>query len=322
VTQNGFLVPIPRQLSSKEKEAAGMGKLTVVTSGALCLAGMLFGMALAGETGHYVNGVEGIKASTLPPPGFYYRMYNVYYDADDITDKDGDELDVGFDIHVYALVNRFIWISDIKMLGGDFGADVIIPLVYTDLEITALGVDDDEFWLGDIAIEPFVLSWHGARYDASSGLAVYVPTGETDEPASPGKDFWTALITLGGTYYFDVEKTWSASILARYEIHSEKDDTDVRPGNDFHFEWGIGKTLAKIWDVGLAGYCQWQVTDDSGSDVQGDKGVHDRVFAVGPEVSVFIPSAKSFLSLRSLWEFEAKDRTEGHVTALTLTKAF
>jgi hypothetical protein len=53
-----------------------------------------------------------------------------------------------------------------------------------------------------------------------------------------------------------------------------------------------------------------------------DKGVHDRVFAVGPEVSVFIPPAKSFLSLRSLWEFEAKDRTEGQVTALTLTKAF
>ena len=95
----------------------------------------------------------------------------------------------------------------------------------------------------------------------------------------------------------------------------------MRPGNDFHFEWGIGKTLAKIWDVGLAGYCQWQVTDDSGSDAR-DKSVHDRIFAVGPEVSVFIPAAKSFLSLRSLWEFEAKDRTEGQVIALTLTRAF
>ena len=299
-----------------------MGKLIVAMCCTLGFAGTLFGIASAGETGHYVNGVEGIKAATLPPPGFYYRMYNVYYDADEITDEDGDELDVGLDIHVYALVNRFVWISDIKMLGADFGADVIIPLVYTDLEIKAFGVDDDEFGLGDIAIEPFVLSWHGARYDASFGLAVYVPTGETDEAAAPGKDFWTGLITLGGTYYFDVEKTWSASILSRYEIHSEKDETDVRPGNDIHFEWGIGKTLANIWDVGLAGYCQWQVTDDTGSDVQGDKGVHDRVFAVGPEVIVFIPPAKSFLSLRSLWEFEAKDRTEGQVIALTLTKAF
>jgi hypothetical protein len=281
-----------RQITSLFEEIFGMGKLVVAMCCTLGFGGTLFGMAFAGETGHYVNGVEGIKAATLPPPGFYYRMYNVYYDADEITDEDGDELDVGLDIHVYALVNRFVWISDIKMLGADFGADVIIPLVYTDLEIKAFGVDDDEFGLGDIAIEPFVLSWHGARYDASFGLAVYVPTGETDEAAAPGKDFWTGLITLGGTYYFDVEKTWSASILSRYEIHSEKDETDVRPGND------------------------------TGSDVQGDKGVHDRVFAVGPEVIVFIPPAKSFLSLRSLWEFEAKDRTEGQVIALTLTKAF
>jgi len=95
----------------------------------------------------------------------------------------------------------------------------------------------------------------------------------------------------------------------------------VRPGNDLHFEWGIGKALGKIWDVGLAGYCQWQLTDDSGLDAR-DKSVHDRVLAVGPEVSVFIPPAKSFLSLRSLWEFGAIDRTEGHVTALTLTRAF
>jgi hypothetical protein len=298
-----------------------MGKLMVALSFALGIAVVLFGTAFAGETGHYVNGVEGIKAATVPPPGFYFRLYNVYYDADELTDEDGDALDVGLDIGVYALVNRFVWISNTKILGADFGADVIIPLVYTDIEIKASGVEDDEFGLGDIAIEPFVLSWHGARYDASFGLAVYVPTGETDEPASPGKDFWTALITLGGTYYLDVEKTWSASLLARYEIHSEKDDTDVRPGNDFHFEWGIGKTLARIWDVGLAGYCQWQVTDDSGSDAL-DKSVHDRIFAVGPEVTVFIPPAKSFLSLRSLWEFEAIDRTEGHVIALTLTRAF
>jgi hypothetical protein len=311
-----------RQVTSFFEEIFGMGKLVVAMCCTLGFAGTLFGMASAGETGHYVNGVEGIKAATLPPSGFYYRMYNVYYDADEMMDEDGDELDVGLDIDVYALVNRFVWISDIKMLRADFGADVIIPLVYTDVEIKAFGVDDDEFGLGDIAIEPFVLSWHGARYDASFGLAVYVPTGETDEPASPGKDFWTGLITLGGTYYFDVEKTWSASILSRYEIHSEKDETDVRPGNDFHFEWGIGKTLAKIWDVGMAGYCQWQVTDDSGSDVQGAKSVHDRVFAVGPEVTGFIPAAKSFLSLRSLWEFGAKDRTEGQVIALTLTKAF
>jgi hypothetical protein len=299
----------------------------IVVAVLLCtfgFVGTLSGVASAGETGHYVNGGEGIKAATLPPPGFYWRLYNQFYTADTLKDGNGNELDVGYDLNVYSLVNRFVWISDMKILGADFGASLVVPLVYTDIEIKGMGVDDEEFDFGDIAVEPFVLSWHGPRYDAAFALALYLPTGEYDinEAASPGKDFWTGMATVGVTYYFDAEKSWSASILSRYETHSKKDETDVRPGDNFHFEWGIGKTLAKIWDVGLTGYCQWQVTDDSGSDVTWDKSVHDRVYAVGPEVSVFIPPAKLSVSLRSQWEFGARDSAEGNVTTLVLTKMF
>ncbi len=242
------------------------------------------GSVFAQETGHYVNGVEGLKGASLPPPGFYWKLYNAFYTADTMTDKDGDEIDIGFDLTVYALVNRFIWISDMKMLGADYGADIIIPANYTDIKISAKNVEDDKFALGDIMIEPILLSWHGSRYDAAFGFGLYLPTGEYEksEPASPGKDFWTGMFTLGGTYYFDMEKTWAASILSRYEIHSEEDDLDITPGNDFHFEWGVSKNIAQVWDVGVVGYCQWQVTDDSGDDTTWDQSVHDRVFAIGP----------------------------------------
>ena len=183
-------------------------------------------------------------------------------------------------------------------------------------------MEDDDTALGDIAVEPFVLSWHGAQYDAAFGVAFYIPTGdyEIDEPASAGKDFYTTMFTLGGTYYFNPEKTWSASILGRYEIHTEKDDTDVKPGNDFHFEWGVGKTIEKIWDVGLAGYCHWQVSDDSGDDVVWDKDTHDTVYAIGPEVGKFIPDYKLIVSFRALFEFNAEDRQEGTIAVLNFTK--
>ncbi len=307
-----------------------MGKFIVVIFCALAIAVVSSGTAVAGVTGHYVNGVEGLKAATVPPPGFYYRLYNVFYNADELTGPSGDKSPVDFDLSVYAMVNRFIWMTHTKILGADFGADIIIPFIYTDIEMKGLPpgppfvVEDDQFGLGDMAIEPIVLSWHAPRHDASFGVAFYTPTGEydKDEPASPGLDMWTAMFTLGGTYYLDAEKTWSASILARYEMHTEKDEIDVEPGDDFHFEWGLGKTLAKIWDVGLTGYCQWQVTDDSGSGVTWNKSDHDRVYAVGPEVSVFVPPIKSILSLRSQWEFDAKDRPEGNCTSLTLTKMF
>jgi hypothetical protein len=282
----------------------------------------LSGSAFGGETGHYVSGVEGIKAGTLPPPGLYYRMYNVFYQADKLKDRDGDTSDVDFDVDIFSMTHRLVWVSNNKILGADYFASIIVPTVYTDIELGP--VKDNQFGLGDVGIEPFGLAWHGPRYDAGVGVGFFVPTGRFDKnrPASPGKDFWTTMFTLGGTYYLDAERTWSASILSRYEIHSTKDHSDVRPGNDFHFEWGIGKTIEKYWDVGVTGYCHWQMTDDSGSDVTWDKGVHDRVYAIGPEISAFIPSAKLSVSLRYLWEFGAVDRSEGNFMCLCLTKVF
>jgi hypothetical protein len=289
----------------------------------LGLIGILFGTAAAKEENEYPHGIEGIKAASVPPPGFYYKMYNVLYTADTFTDKDGDELDVDYDLNVFVNAHRFLWVSEKKFLGGNYAANIIIPIFNVDIEIGALGVDDSEFGLGDICIEPVVLSWHGPRYDAVCALGFWPPVGKYDEtePASPGKDMWTLMGTLGGTSYFDSEKTWSASILARYEIHDEKKDTDVTPGDDFYFEWGVGKTLAKVWDVGLSGYCHWQVTDDSDS-LPPFYGEKDSVYALGPEATVFIPSVKLFVTLKSLWEFSAEDRSEGNFTALTFTKIF
>ena len=308
----------------------GTGLAAVVVMAAAVLPGARV-MADDNRNGHYVNGVEGIKGATLPPPGLYARLYNVFYTADKLTDGNGDEITsvpgpggaipVDFEVQVLAFVPRLIWISDFKLLGGNYGADILVPLLYTDVELDPV-LEDDAWGFGDMYVEPLLLAWHGARWDAAFGLSMYIPTGDydADEPASPGKDMWTLMTTLGGTVYLDEAKTWSASILGRYETHSERDETDVQYGDEFHFEWGIGKTVAKFVDVGLAGYCQWQVTDDSGDDVVWDAGEHDQVFAVGPEVLVFMPKAGLFASLRSEWEFEAKDRPEGNVTVLTLTK--
>jgi hypothetical protein len=131
------------------------------------------------------------------------------------------------------------------------------------------------------------------------------------------------MLTAAGTYYFDSEKTWAASVLARYEKHGKQDARDVTYGDDLHFEWGLSKTFARIIDVGASGYCHWQVTEDRGSAVTWNRKVRDKAFAVGPEISVFVPPPVLLsVSVRTQWEFEVEDRPEGNVTCLTLTKIF
>jgi hypothetical protein len=289
--------------------------------------------AWAGITGnHFTNGGDGIKTATAPPPGTYYRLYNFFYDSNDLMDTSGDELDVDFDVFVYANVHRLIHFPGWKFLGADFFSNIVIPVVYTDLKIGAAGVEDEDWSVADTFVEPIALAWHGERWDAAYGMGFWVPIGpcKCRRPAYPGKDYWTVMLSAGGTVYLDAAKTWSVSALGRYEIHTEKEGEDLRAGDDFHFEWGIGKALPsnwkigplQFWEVGVAGYAQWQVTDDRGDDVTWDKDKHDRVFAAGPEIRCMIPQWKLLVELRCEKEFGAVDRSEGWLTAFVLTKAF
>ena len=53
-----------------------------------------------------------------------------------------------------------------------------------------------------------------------------------------------------------------------------------------------------------------------------DKNVHDRVFAIGPEVMVYVPFLRVKCQLRHQCEFSAKDRSQGAITNISFTILF
>ena len=301
-----------------------MKQIVTLTVFAVVLA--LGSVALAQESPHYVNGVEGIKAATLPPPGLYFRLYGVGYHATTMKNKSRNRVHMDFDVTVAAAVPRVVWISNTKFLGADLGMDAFIPVIHTNIDITPgpVAVRDAETGFGDVWIEPLLLSWHEKWYDASIGLGFFAPTGQNSvrRAASPGKDHWTFMPTAGVTVYLDEEKTVSASILARYEVHSTKRDRPIHAGDDFHFEWGLAKSIMPGIDVGVAGYCQWQITDDDGAGVVWNGTRHDRIFGAGPEISTFFPHLGLGVSFRVLKEFAVANAAQGCTAVLTITKAF
>jgi hypothetical protein len=270
----------------------------------------------AQPSAHYVPGVEGIKAASLPPPGIYARDYNVFYFSDKANDPSGnDATPPGFEAFTYGNVPRVIWITDVKVLGGYLGADALIPLLYQHLEVP--GYDDGNFGAGDLFAEA-TLSWHLKQFDFAIGAGAWMPTGDSGEPTDAGLGYWTPMFTAGATWYIDKDKTWAVSALNRYEINTEQRDYDYTPGDAYTLEWGISKTLGKVYDVGVIGYYQQQVTADS----NGSNAERDRVAAVGPEFSVVFPKQMLFISARYAYEFMSEARAQGHTVALTLTKAF
>lgn len=283
--------------------------------------------APAQVTGHYVNGVEGLLAATLPGPGLYYRQYNAFYTTTRLTGTNGKTVPIGFDLTVWATAHRLIYMTHNKVLGADYGMDVIIPTQMTNVRAPGAAMADSKFGIGDLWVEPLLLGWHGKRWDAALGLGFYAPTGQysVTRPASPGKNMWTLMSTFGGTLYFGEHNSWHLTALGRYEVHTQNRATHVTPGNDFHFEWGLGHMIPEggvVYNCGLTGYAQWQVTNDSGSGLTWNPHTHDQVFAVGPEFGVIFPKTPLLLNVRTLFEFGAVDRTSGNLTCVTLTTRF
>jgi hypothetical protein len=267
---------------------------------------------------HYPVGAEGIKGASLPPPGVYLRDYNFFYSADKVNG-----LPVSANLFAYVQVPRVIWMTDWKILGADYGMDVIVPFAYKNVW-AAFGTAG-QFNLADIQIEPLLLSWHLKQFDIAAGYAIWMPSGSFDNssPAkyltSPGSGYWTHMLTLGGVWYPDEKKTWAVSLLNRYEINTEQDDTDITPGNMYTAEWGMSKTVAPGVDVGVIGYYQQLVTKDSGTGASTD---YSYVVGIGPEISAFWPKIGTFTSLRYAYEVSAQDRPQGNTVVLTVTKRF
>jgi len=276
----------------------------------------------AQPTAHYVPGVEGLKGASLPPPGWYARDYNVGYYSTRLNNEAGQE-NAPADLHAstYANVPRVIWITDTKFLGGFVGVDALLPFVYQSLDVNTPGgpYDGNTFGVGDVFAEG-TLSWHIQHFDFSFGAGFWAPTGNSSAPPTTdaGLGYWTPMLTAGVTWYIGQEKTWSVSALNRYEFNTEQRDTDITPGQAYTLEWGIGKTLAKVYDIGVVGYYQQQTT---GGNVNGSSG-HDRVASVGPEIGVSFPKPMLTVSIRYLYEFMSKDRAQGQTFVLNLTKRF
>jgi hypothetical protein len=269
----------------------------------------------AQPSAHYVPGVEGIKGSSLPPPGVYAKDYNVFYFADRANDRSGNKV-VDPDVFIYANIPRLIWITDQKILGGYLGVDALIPLQYADNAF-----DKSRFGIGDLFAEA-TLSWHVDQADFAVGYGVWAPTGEsstTPGSTKAGAGFWTHMLTAGMTWYMDPDKKWALSALNRYEFNHEKEDTDVTPGQAYTVEWGLSYALAKTVDVGMVGYYQQQVTTDRGT---GASDIKDKVVAIGPEITMVCPKLGLFTSIRYNYEVMAQDRAQGHTCCITLVKRF
>jgi hypothetical protein len=262
-------------------------------------------------------------------------MY-IRYDSDTLRDKDGDIISLDPSDPGSIDVNGFaagVWyVTNVKLIGANYGFMIFPGFTSNQLEAPALGlVQETEFGLTDLYIQPINLGWHIPRADFIVGFGLYAPIGRYDPDASDnlGMGMWSFEFSGGTTIYFDRARTWHFATTAFYEIHSKKKDTDIRVGDILTLEGGFGKSfLEGAMMVGAAYYAQWKVTaDELGQDAEEllaeyEIGKHSG-FGLGPEVTFPIVTKKKLIALitgRFFWETGVRSNLEG--TTFVLNAAF
>jgi hypothetical protein len=272
----------------------------------LCCLLLSAQQSTATETGggHYPNGAEGFMAGAVPPPGTYFINYFNFYSTDSFKDKHGDDM-FPFRADIFANTFRLVHITDKKLLGGNWGMHVFLPLVKVDVDKHPAGKDHRE-GLGDIIVSPMILSWHGKSWHVASALDIHCPTGEYDKNrvANIGRNYWTFEPVFAATYVTDNGYEVSAKFM--YDFNTRNDDTNYRSGQEFHVDYTLGRKIGNL-SLGVGGYYYRQITEDNAPTPTLDKGM---TVAVGPQVKYDYKNM-SFVA-KYQFEVDSRNRPQGN----------
>ena len=227
-------------------------------------------------------------------------------------DPDLPDLDVAIDINAFATVPVIAWASDFKILGGATYIAAVAPNYFiADVKAVAgiagtepgpdntLTVEGSLSGFSDLVVAPLGLSWAFGEFDevtatdeelAALGMpprrrfnatftySFAAPTGRYERGADDnlGLGFWTHQFQGFGYYYpFEHQATAFMAGLT-YEANSSIKDADVKPGSRLSLELGLSQYLATWFEFSVHSAHNWQVGDDSGSEVLWDPSYHDR----------------------------------------------
>jgi hypothetical protein len=285
--------------------------------------------AIGQERGQYVPGTGGLNAG-LQPEGVTYANYFFWYPSTKFKDQNGNKAPINFDLDLLVDLNLLAYTTKAKFLGATYGMAVGVPIVNSPVDLPRLGTGISPTGIGDIYVEPINLGWKLKKADVKVAYGFVAPTGRFDSVGNETTttDFWGHELTFASTVYLDKTKLTQFSFNTNWELHQKKRHEDLKVGNNMTLEAGVGKIFVKnggkqLLQFGGVGYAEFQLTNDSGTEVPAlTANNKDRVFAIGPEFGVILPTKKFNFLVRVLPEFGARNRTQGVTLIFAIGKSF
>ena len=267
------------------------------------------------------------------PQGLIIQQFFYNYDANGLRIRD-HRASGKFKFNANVSLTQFVYISNIKLLGGCLGGEVILP--YVSGHIRTPAVSDTDSGIGDTFFATFIQSDKKLLTLPGRAIPVYwrllagafLPTGKYDHEKAfnPGCNL-TTFHTYCAVTAFPAPR-WSTSFRFMYFAHtankqygSEKDN--LRPGQLFNVNCSTSYELLPGIRLGLMGHVWKQTTDDklNGRHINGNilaggdaMGGRELLLAFGPGIFMnrAFGSSQIFMGSHILHDTVVRNRVKGN----------
>jgi hypothetical protein len=251
-------------------------------------------------------------------PGLLVRRAVEVYEAQRFVGANGAELPGSNSVFAFTSITHLAYVAHFKVLGGYWGGEVLVPVVYASL--TTPAGSGSTVGVGDITFSPVV--WQapattvlGRPFFQFVDLEVVAPTGEYESSAlvTAGSNVWSFNPFYDFTWLLTdrLETSWRLHYLWNSTNKSPGpgyEATGIQPGQAVHFNGAASFAIAPWLRAGVAGYFLRQITDSRATGVA-VPGSLEQVAAIGPGL---LASARQIqFVLNGYAEFAAENRSEG-----------
>ena len=175
-----------------------------------------------------------------------------------------------------------LYVFNRQVLGGNLGVSVTVPVGFIDLDarITAGPISvqrsTDGGGFGDV-VSKLQLGWQRG-FSHTAYVQAVAPTGRYETGFNPIIGLHRPGIDAGWAFtWADKPSKFQVNGSLGTTFNFENTATDYKTGNEFHFEWAIGREVVSGLVFGLVGYdyrqFDWSLRQRSGAGpVQGGGG--------------------------------------------------
>jgi hypothetical protein len=226
--------------------------LLAIVAGCLWLEAGLEAKAAEYGFSTYVLGQNAFSAGVTPPPGTYVTSATFLYAANigRTVEFGGVTLGAGATVDLNMSAINGLYVFDHKVFGGNLGVSATVPVGFIDIDamVTAGGLSAQRSTegggLGDI-VSKVQLGWQHGEFSHTMYVQAVAPTGRYETGFNPIIGLHRPGIDTGWAFTWVNKATslqWNGALGVTFNF--ENTATNYKTGDEFHFEWAIGRELS------------------------------------------------------------------------------